>query len=295
MWLENLLPGGVFWGHPRMGKTQAIRYLIDNAPRLLGAPIPVTLLSTFEGSASSSTENRFYAAMLAALGYGSPNAGVTAVKRQRTIDFMIDRVQSAQEHRYLLFIDEAQWMSISQFRALMDLHNQMKIRDIRLVAVLVGQPELLDLKLNLKQANQNHLLGRFMTAVHRFEGVVGQSDFVRLCRGYDLHSEWPEDSGISFTQYFVPKAWAAGWRLEKHAVAVWTVIADFRRRDNPPATGELPMQALAALLRWLLKTLHDRDAADLALEEPTIEEAYERVAREQIRDHFGSLNSGKGK
>jgi len=30
-WLENLIPGGVVWGYQRVGKTRAVRYLMNNA------------------------------------------------------------------------------------------------------------------------------------------------------------------------------------------------------------------------------------------------------------------------
>ena len=292
-WLDNLLPGAIVWGYQRVGKTQGVRYLVDNAEHLLGAPIPTTLISVPDSLESPITRNQFYKLILAALGYGAPDSGTASVKKTRIEEFMVDRVRSAREHRYLMLVDEAQWLTVEQFRIFMDLHNQLKIRDIRLIVILVGQPELLDRKRALRSKGHNHLLGRFMTAIHRFEGVVDQADFVRFCRAFDEHSEWPDSSGVTFTHYFVPEAWAAGWRLQNSAVALWDVIASNRRQDNLPAKGELPMQALTALILWLLQTLHDRDDSALVLDKDTMEIAYERVASLQIRDHFMSQEKGQ--
>ena len=285
LWLDNLLPGGVVWDHPRVGKTQAIRYVTGRAEALLGAPIPVTLHSSWDPTHTSLTENRFFGDLLRELGYPLLGTGTAAIKRQRVIDVMVERTRSAGEHRYLLFVDEAQWMATVQLRYLMDLHNQLKIADVRLITVLVGQPELCEMKTNLRGARQNHLLGRFMTAVHRYEGVTGRPDFARLCRALDDQSEFPIGSGVSFTRYFVPQAFDAGWRLEANATLVWETLEAVRLTESIPSCPELPMQALAALIRWLLQSLAAEDAATLELERAAIEEAIYRVALPQIADH----------
>jgi len=47
-WLESRITGGIVWGNQRIGKTQAVRYLIANGEQLLGAPIPMGLFSAWD-------------------------------------------------------------------------------------------------------------------------------------------------------------------------------------------------------------------------------------------------------
>lgn len=284
-WLDNLLPGAFVWGHPRIGKTQAIKYLRMNCRGLLGSPIPTAMMSCGESTVSATTENRFFGEMLRVLGYGLTGSGTAALKRHRVIAYMVERVREAREHRFLLFVDEAQWMSAAHFRFLMDLHNQLKLEEVRLVTVLVGTPELLKIKQDLRSAGENHLLGRFMAGSHHFRGAVGLPDFRRLLRALDQGCEYPENSGVSYTRFFLPKAFGAGWRLVKQTDRIWRQLHLAFRRENIPKTKELPMQALTALIRWLLEALSHLDDPTLELEDKLIDESIYRVALTQLEDH----------
>ena len=171
----------------------------------------------------------------------------------------------------------------------MDLHNQLKIADIRLITILVGQPELLTMKNDLRSSRQKHLLGRFMTATHQFEGVIGKQDFRRMNRALDSGSEYPDGSGCSYTRYFIPKAFGSGWRLLKHSDSIWKVLIEACRSEGIRKFKELPMQPLTALLRWLLQSLAEIDDVNLDLHRPLIEEAVYRVAISQIEDLVGRI------
>jgi len=190
-WLDYLLPGAIVWGNFRTGKTQAVRYFLANIGDLLGSKIPAILLSSWDAENQPVTENRFYQEMLYALGYKLPESGTGAIKRRRVIDFMVERVREHREHRFLLFVDEAQWLTRKQFRCLMDLHNQLRMADVRLIVILVGQPELLEIKEGLRSSRQGHLVGRFMTCTHRFDGVVDYADVERMLGSLDGGSEYP--------------------------------------------------------------------------------------------------------
>ena len=289
-WLAGRLTGAIVWGNQRVGKTQAIRYVMANGQALLGAPIPISLLSAWDPTHSSLSENRFFRELLRAIGSHVQGSATASDLRRSAIDVMTDQVRSTKEYRYLLFIDEAQWLAPVQLRYLMDLHNHLKIADIRLITVLVGQPELIDNKLSLRNARQNHLLGRFMTATHQYTGLCAETEFRRLCRALDSQSEFPVGSGIQYTQYFVPKAYQAGWRLEKQAALIWRTLDQIMKENNVPSCKELPMQAIMALVVWLLQVLSDLDSESLCLERGIVEEAIYRVALVQIDDHAHQIS-----
>ncbi len=284
VWLDKLLPGGLVWGNQRVGKTQAIRYIVDNCEEVLGSPIPTTMLSMWQPSQSSTTELRFFDEMLQALNYSLIDSKAARIKRRRCIDFMVERAFQTREHRYLLFIDEAEWLDLTQYEYLMDLHNSLKMKDVRLVTVLVGQPELIDIKNNFRSSGKQQLLGRFMTATHRFEGIADKRDFRRIIKMLDSHSEYPPGSGCSYTRYFAPQAYDAGWRLLDSAELIWDSLMEMCRAEHIAKFDEIPLQPISALLRWILKALPEQDDMSLQLEKRFIEDAISHVAIEQIKD-----------
>ena len=285
IWLDNLLPGSIVYGFPRVGKTQAIRYLMDNAERFFGSPIPMTLMSCWEYTYQGTTENRFFSEMLHMLGYEMPKSGTAAIKRRRTIDFMIERAHLVREHRYLLLVDEAQWLSEAHYRFLMDLHNQLKMANVRLIVLLVGQPELVEMRNNFKSAKKRHLLGRFMTDVHRFSGLSGSLELRRMLQALDVGSEYPSGSGVSFTKFFLPKAFDSGWRFASQAERIWDALERICRKENVSFPKEMPVQPITACVRWLMKTLSHMDEPDLEIDERMIEDAIYRVSLLQIQDY----------
>ena len=110
-WLAGRLTGAIVWGNQRVGKTQAIRYVMANGQSLLGSPIPISLLSAWDPAHSSLSENRFFRELLEAIGSPAQGSATAGNMRRSAIDVMTDQVRSAKEYRYLLFIDEAQWLA----------------------------------------------------------------------------------------------------------------------------------------------------------------------------------------
>jgi hypothetical protein len=212
--------------------------------------------------------------------------GSAETKKQRAIDFIAEQAKERGEDRVILFVDEAQWLSDRQYRYLMDLHNQLNHRGVRLVTILVGQPELLDAKAALRCAGQGHVIGRFMTCTHHFQGVVGVDDLRRLLRALDSSDEFPLGSGWSYTAFFAPKAFEAGWRLEPHAGLIWNGIQHVLSKQSIPEAREITMQAVVALLRALLCNLRDRDAPSLELTAEVVEDLVCMVVLEQLRDQL---------
>jgi hypothetical protein len=133
-----------------------------------------------------------------------------------------------------------------------------------------------------------------MTCTHRFDGVVDYADIDRMLRSLDDGSEYPAGSGLSYTRYFVPLAFEAGWRMQKQAKRVWSTLTAICEREGLPKINELPIQAISALIRALLRDLAESDASHLELTEAMVEEAVYRVAFLQIQDHLLQTQSTAG-
>jgi len=284
-WLELLLPGGIVWGNFRTGKTQAIRYFLNNSYELLGLRIPTYFLSAWDPDGHAVTENRFYSEMLSVLGYGLTYKGTGLIKRRRAIDFVVDEVGRQKEHRALLFVDEAQWLNTRMYRFLMDFHNQLKRANVRLVVVLVGQPEILETREEMRGLRQGHIIGRFMTATHQFKGAQLE-DLECMALAMDQTSEYPAGTGCKYTQFFLPKAYQAGWRLKDNIPRIWEILTATCSANGVPEFTELPMQGISAMLRALMQEFRQLDCPTFAVPEGVVRKVIETVALQQFHDHI---------
>ena len=57
---------------------------------------------------------------------------------------------------------------------------------------------------------------------------------VGCLKGYDDESEYPEASGCSFTRYFFPSGFEAGWRLAGEAKVLWEAFQHVRAEAKLP-------------------------------------------------------------
>lgn len=288
-WLNELNTGGCIYGNQRTGKTMAIRFLTLHLASLIKADIPTAMISMWETTKGAATENRFFMELLRVLGHEYPKTGTAADKRIRLINFIEDCVNRNEEHRFLLFVDEAQFLTDSQLKYLMDLHNQLKLIDIRLVTILVGQPELRHKRTHLLKSGKNHIVSRFYCNEFHFNGPSCEQDLKIILKYIDNNTEWPKLSGITYTQHFAPKAFENSWRLEHQSKSIWSQIESVIQERELKHAGELPMQAVVALIRNLLRYAQEKDAKDFCLTDKLIRQRIKKVAISNIENHLLQL------
>ena len=280
-WLHYLIPGGIFHGLSRVGKSQIAKCLVTDTERLLGAPIPAAGLSMVNPDDSTKptlTANRLYIELLGQLGHPADNSSNTVRKRTRLVNLMCDRARQANENRFLLVIDEAQFITKAQYGFLIDLHNQLDMKKIKLTTVLVGDPRLVENKTTYMELGEGHIIGRFMVAEHEVRGVEDLESIALICRAMDSMSEHPPGSGISFTHHFAPRAFENGWRLESLADPIWTAFHDVCRMKGVKPFVDLPMAPVIALLRVILIMIGESDDSDPELEPAQIRSLISEVA-----------------
>lgn len=117
-----------------------------------------------------------------------------------------------------------------------------------------------------------------MTHIHEFHGLSHIDDIVRILKCYDEGSEWPKQSGISYTQHFLPHAFANQWRLWQQSKAIWDCFRETRQKAGMGPLKELSMQAFTQVIGCLLVDLSKRDSDELMLENDNILDAIENTA-----------------
>ncbi|QTQ38899.1 AAA ATPase domain-containing protein [Aromatoleum petrolei] len=220
----------------RFGKTFAIRALKTQLKQNFAAVI----FTVGAKDHDRNTELSFYTDLLQDCGHGAANLGRTALERRwRLFGMWVAAVQETGQDRIVLFVDEGQNWHEPQLTFLRDLSNDLQRAPygIRLITVIFAQPVLRATREALMGAHRMDLIGRFMLTINSFRGIASVSDTIELMKALDdpRISEYPANSGISYSQFFRPQAYANGWRMRDEAGACWAefeAVASRKRRGK---------------------------------------------------------------
>lgn len=251
-------PGAILYGYPRFGKTSAIRYII----RYLKEVFPGAICVNFRCEThKTGSEDAFLCSLLAAVGHSEPLAGRISRKRIRLISYICELADRAGKDWIVFFADEAQKLQVIEYEWLRDLHDQLEHKGIRMITILVGQPQILDQKSALRQSRDTQIVLRFMVTEMRFGGLRSVEDVATCLVAYD-HSCYPTDSAWQFTRFFYPRAYAAGLRLADHALAVWSAFERAHYGAGFTDAIEIPMAYFARAVECALCEHYQYDSDD---------------------------------
>jgi hypothetical protein len=172
--------------------------------------------------------------------------------------------------QYVLLIDEMQLLNDIDLQQLVCFHNQLELQDLRMTAISFAQPEILHRRTSLLANNARQIIGRFLSDTLQFDGCASESDFGNLLRSYDLASEYPEGSGVTYTHFFFPVAFMSGFRLESYRTALWDAL---RRAAGSVAKQGVPMEHICLTIEDLLLSLRGQDSPDFRLSPEDIDSA----------------------
>jgi hypothetical protein len=259
--------GTVFYASPRMGKTRCALAVRD----LLREEFPnvyVTLLST-RPSTRPSTSHMLRLILEAESHVLSrrPDADLLFGNAIADIRVKAARIGAKQ---YVLLIDEMHLLNDVDLQQLVCFHNQLELQDLRMTAISFAQPEILHRRTSLLANNARQIIARFLSDTLQFDGCACEGDFGKLLRSYDCASEYPEGSGITYTQFFFPTAFEAGFRLENYRRSMWEAL---QRAAGSIAEHGVPMEHICLTIEDLLLSLRRQDSPNFILSNEEIDAA----------------------
>lgn len=186
----------------------------------------------------------------------------------------------------MLFADEAQRLGLIEYEWLRDVHDELERCGIRMMTLLVGQPQLLNQKTGFRVSRQTQIVSRFMIDEIRFAGLLDADDLATCLAGYD-EAEYPINSSWAYTQFFFPKAFAKGLRLANEANILWTCFLENYQNAGFKHELEIPMQYFSRAVEILLIENTQYDSEDFsfskAMWQSAIRDANFVAAQEELR------------
>lgn len=172
--------------------------------------------------------------------------------------------------QYVLVIDELQKLAPIDYFSLADLYNCLQLKDICLTLVGFAQPDIDHQVSSIKHIQQQQLVARFLTEILPFHGCRNVEELTAILRAYDHGSEFPVGSGTSYTAFFIPEAFAAGFRLTQTAELFWTELSD---SSTGPYAKNIPMEHLCESVLNLLLRISGKDGAAFDFDSDLVSQA----------------------
>jgi AAA domain len=247
-WIEFRTPGAIIAGRPRLGKTRAIEALVALLARQLPG-LPTHWLSCEDHE--QTTERTFFEDALRDSGHSYVREGTARDKRNRFIELLVQSALDQNESRVVVFADEAQRLRERQYNWLVDVHNALDRRGVAMMVFLIGQPELIDVRAGLLQANKHQIVNRFMVDVIQLRGISSAAELGGCLAAFDA-KRWPRVGGCSYPAYFLPEAARSGWKLKDIAEELWECFDASRRADRRGTRMEVSMFHFCRTIEILL-------------------------------------------
>lgn len=175
----------------------------------------------------------------------------------------------------VLVIDEIQHWRHNDFHVLADLYNYLQLQDIYLTVIGFAQSEIYQLLSGLRAVQHLQTVARFFSEIIPFHGCQKVDELATILQACDEGSEYPVGSGISYTAFFAPEAFAAGLRLAPLADLLWKA---FDESVAGKYVNNLPMQHVRESIIDLLLLIAPHDSALFEVDEKLVTEAVRRTS-----------------
>jgi AAA domain-containing protein len=222
------------------------------------------------------SENDFLSELLRASHHKLSNGRDRQKKLERLVSLFAVRARNAGGNHVVLIVDEAQRMHDAEYKTLLNLQNLLDDLGYRLTVISVGSHELAYQHAAFVRGGDIQIMGRFMVEDAEFRGICSCDELAFVLRGYDHDSKWPQPDGCSYTQFFFPRAFEAGFRFEDYGPVLWEVFENLA----PPGAKrqlELAMQHIAKTVEGVCRKFSDDEITSFELTRDILEEEVKRT------------------
>jgi hypothetical protein len=242
--------GCAFTAFPRFGKTRTITYCCARLPEVF-PNIPIFSFPAHDDS--HQTSNKFFEWL-----YETTVFDIKSTRTPRKIRNMLVRAwfleaATRRSRKLICFGDEMQRWTANEFTWLIDISNDLEALGVRMTSVLFAQQQLAHNRAIFLRDGRSDIVGRFMSRWFEFGGIESALELQEVLGCYDdaEHGEYPAGSNLSYSRFFMPKAFDAGWRLADCAGLCWEIfLAQANQRLKRAATAKISVG-----MRWIAEAV----------------------------------------
>ncbi|WP_018974461.1 hypothetical protein [Rudaea cellulosilytica] len=247
-------------GKGRIGKTFGVRQLIQTDT---WRPFSMYIAEFTYTKPSKPGEGYFASSLLLQQGQTVSSSAASNATLMRAIRMIQEEGHRQGAEVIGLAFNEANRFTANDYEHVMSVANEFE-KSGRVFFFFINQTDSGRFGFStIDKMPPRHIYGRFFTTSHHYTGLLWNvpeadksiqviSDVALAFREYDEELIWPKGSGLSFTQYFAPNAYAAGWRLGSQIELIKKEIDALRAEYGLPYVTEWPMQSFERFVYFVL-------------------------------------------
>lgn len=273
---DKRAPGAAFVANPRFGKTWALKYLASVVAQAL---VGRAFVSVSARNHAKKNPKNAVADVGDALGLdmsGKTDGGI-----HKVVNKLWMLTAEVRARHLILGLDEGHRWDSDEYSGLLAITNALWDRfKVRTTTFVWGQRDLVNLRTVMMLERRTDLIARFLPLPFQFKGISSQGELQQVLTAYDELSEFPVDSGWSFTRFFFPEAFEKGFRLSQYAEMLWEAFA--RASIGHKADLEVGMEWITMAVEHLLLDHHTEDQGNLRFEYQDVADAVEATGFENV-------------
>lgn len=241
----------------RSGKSTALEMIARDLPSVL-PNVACQLVSAITHDAVQ--ERAFYGDLLMA--FKLPTDGTAQDRFIRLRGAIITACINAGGRHFCLLIDEGQNWGAREYTFLRDFSNQLRQDDRYILSTIIfGDLKLKELASNFRSKRQD-LWARFLMKPESFAGIRNIEDLKFFLSEFDniKRCEYPAGSYLSYSEFFLPRAYASNWRLAAEAQNAWDAFVRSAAKVNRKV-DQIGMQWVADTVTHFLTAQMASDVA----------------------------------
>lgn len=268
--------GVFFYAAPRMGKSTCVSYIKERLANEFKRIY--VLLVDARGSSRPSYEHMFRLILEAKAHDLAGRKNADFLFRNVVTDIAV-KVGIRGGSHFVLLIDELQLLNETDLQQLLVLHNALERLKIKMTTVSFAQPEIMHRHSLLQTAKQRQIIARFLSEPIKYVGCGSEHELARILQAYDENTEFPLNSGLTYTQFFLPNAYKNGFRLKRYSSQIWSVLSKAARALGD---GMVPMEHLTITIEHCLLASWNDDVVNFVLSNEDIEAAVQAANLESF-------------
>lgn len=250
--------GGYWVAPPRSGKTSALALISE----MIARKYPQAYVAVFGAKAHRThSELTFFTDLLFDLGHGSVG-GKVSDKRVHFLKTIIAQCRSKRSDYFLMFVDEGQNWKEFELELLKDLENDLqRTGRITTLTVFFAHTNIEVERSKLLGHSRTDLIDRYLVESNEFPGVSNLAELAEVLGAYDdprLH-QFPDGSGLSFSEFLLPVAYKHGWRLATEAAGAWSAFRQAGPIQVDQRNTTFSMNVVARSIRNFFFIVDDRE------------------------------------
>lgn len=234
--LWNGSTGAVIRGEARIGKTTAFQNLGQRLRTRGDKTIPTHFFTV--PMRDHPTITSLYRSLSVSANLRITNQSRVEPLLGNLISFFLDEVTRCKSKRLALFVDEGQRLSLPQCNVFAELQDFMRANYKILLSVffVVNTDEAQNLLEDVQSGDHKHIYGRFFKQVRDYYGIRDRSEVEFCLQQYD-QLRFPEETGPTYTEYFLPGSAKESLKLSNISSDLWRIFREYQKKYRLSSWG----------------------------------------------------------